>query len=152
MKYPKDYVPELVYYHVHSMLSNGTTNIDSVTDYHDLVDAVAGFGCKSMGISEHGNTFGWYKKKQAIESAGMKYLHAVEAYLTEEVSFEVSITGNVVTANGKLLEKVPISEYHQREDGAWIASVGNTVEEHFITGFLEYDTLDIKKGKLKHGN
>ena len=84
MNYPKNYVPDFVYYHVHSMLSNGTTNIDSVTDYHDLVDAIAGFGCKSMAISEHGNLFGWYKKKQAIEAAGMKYIHAVEAYLTEK--------------------------------------------------------------------
>ena len=78
------YVP----YHVHSMLSNGTTNIDSVTNFRDYVTAAAECGMKALGFSEHGNIFEWLHKKEAIEAAGMKYLHAVEAYLTEEITEE----------------------------------------------------------------
>lgn len=40
-------------------------------------------GMKAFGFSEHGNIFEWYFKKLAIESAGMKYIHACEVYVTE---------------------------------------------------------------------
>lgn len=75
-----NYVP----YHIHSMLSNGVTNIDSITDFHDYVDAAKNLGMKAFGFSEHGSLFAWLKKKEYIESCGMKYIHAVEAYLTED--------------------------------------------------------------------
>ena len=71
-------------FHCHSMLSNGTTNIDSVTDFHDYVDRAADLGMTAFGFSEHGNIFQWLKKKEYIESKGMKYIHGVEAYITEE--------------------------------------------------------------------
>ena len=73
---------ELVYFHTHSMLSNGVTNIDSITDFHAYIDAAAELGMKAFGFSEHGSTFAWLKKKEYIESKGMKYLHGIEAYLT----------------------------------------------------------------------
>ena len=72
-------------YHVHSMLSSGTTNIDSITNFRDYVTAAQECGMTALAISEHGNTFEWLHKKEAIEKAGMKYIHAVEAYLTEEL-------------------------------------------------------------------
>ena len=37
---------------------------------------------KALAFSEHGSTMEWYHKKKAIEDAGMKYVHAIEAYLT----------------------------------------------------------------------
>lgn len=77
---PTNYVP----YHVHSMLSNGTTNIDSITNFRSYVDLAKKYGMPALGISEHGNIFEWLHKKEAIEAAGMKYLHCVEAYLTED--------------------------------------------------------------------
>ncbi len=79
-----DYPQNIFYYHMHSMLSNGTTNIDSITDFHDYVDAAKKQGCTAFAFSEHGNTFAWLKKKEYIESCGMKYVHAIEAYLTED--------------------------------------------------------------------
>ena len=87
MDYPFNTIrsPDVVYYHMHSMLSNGVTNIDSITDYHDYIDLAKECGMKALGISEHGNIFNWVKKKEAIESAGMKYIHCVEAYLTEDI-------------------------------------------------------------------
>ncbi len=71
-------------YHLHSDLSNGTTNVDSVTKYYEYVKYAASLGMNAMAFSEHGNLFEWVHKKEAIEKAGMKYIHAVEAYLTED--------------------------------------------------------------------
>ena len=71
-------------YHMHTMLSSGTTNIDSITHYQQYVDAAKACGMTGLCISEHGNTFAWVKKKEAIEKAGMKYVHGVEAYITED--------------------------------------------------------------------
>lgn len=74
------YVP----FHVHSMLSNGVTNIDSITNFREYVKAAKDCGMPAFGISEHGSCFEWVHKKESIEAAGMKYIHAVEAYLTED--------------------------------------------------------------------
>ena len=71
-------------YHIHTMLSNGITNIDSITDFHDYVDMAKSLGMKAFAFSEHGSMFAWLKKKEYIESCGMKYIHAIEAYLTED--------------------------------------------------------------------
>lgn len=69
--------------HCHSMLSNGITNIDSVTHFQQYVDKAKELGMTALGISEHGSTFEWWHKKCAIEKAGMKYIHEIEAYVTE---------------------------------------------------------------------
>lgn len=76
-------------YHLHSMLSNGVTNVDSVTDFRDYVARAKELGMTALGFSEHGNIFEWLHKKDAIEKAGMKYLHGVEAYLTESLAEKV---------------------------------------------------------------
>lgn len=81
---PTNYTP----YHVHSMLSNGVTNIDSITDFHEYIDKAQQLGIKAFGFSEHGSLFAWVKKKEYIEKCGMKYIHAVEVYLTEDISGE----------------------------------------------------------------
>ena len=39
----------------------------------------------AFGFSEHGNFYLYKKKKDYIESNGMKYLHGIEAYLTENI-------------------------------------------------------------------
>ena len=82
-------IPMYFAYHMHSMLSNGTTNIDSITDFHDYIDAAKECGMTALGISEHGNMFNWLKKKEAIEAAGLRYVHCVEAYLTESIDDKV---------------------------------------------------------------
>ena len=76
-------------YHLHSDFSNCTTNIDSVTKFTDYVDRARGLGMGALGFSEHGNIYGWWRKKCAVEAAGMKYIHAVEAYLTETLEEKV---------------------------------------------------------------
>lgn len=78
-----------VVYHLHSDLSNGVTNIDSVTKFDQYVERAAQCGMRALGFSEHGSIFEWWHKKQAIERAGMKYLHGIEAYLTETLDEKI---------------------------------------------------------------
>jgi len=75
-------IDNYVVYHLHSDLSNGVTNIDSVTKFQEYIDLAKELGMKAMGFSEHGSIFEWLHKKEAIEAAGMKYLHGIECYLT----------------------------------------------------------------------
>lgn len=69
-------------YHLHSDLSNGVTNVDSVTKYGEYISRAKECGMKALAFSEHGSIFEWYHKKTEIEAAGMKYIHAIECYLT----------------------------------------------------------------------
>ena len=43
----------------------------------------------AMAFSEHGSVMEWWHKKQAIEAAGMKYIHATECYLTKTLEEKV---------------------------------------------------------------
>lgn len=78
-----------VVYHLHSMLSNGVTNIDSVTNYQDYINYASSLGMKAIAFSEHGSVFEWLKKKEAVEKAGMKYIHAEEFYVTETLDEKI---------------------------------------------------------------
>lgn len=73
-----------VVYHLHSMSSNGVTNIDSVTKYTEYVDYAHSLNMKAMAFSEHGCIFEWVHKKEYIEQHNMKYIHSAEVYLTED--------------------------------------------------------------------
>lgn len=76
-------------YHLHSDLSNAVTNIDSVTKYGEYISRAQECGMTALGFSEHGSVMEWWHKKSKIEAAGMKYLHGVEAYLTESLDEKV---------------------------------------------------------------
>ena len=78
-----------VIYHLHSDLSNGVTNVDSVTKFGSYVERAKECGMTALGFSEHGSVFEWWHKKSAIEAAGMKYIHAAEVYLTEQTGEKV---------------------------------------------------------------
>ena len=75
--------------HLHSMLSNGVTNIDSVTRYDQYIDRAAELEMKAIAFSEHGSIFQWVKKKLHTEEMGMKYIHAQEFYLTQTLSEKI---------------------------------------------------------------
>ena len=70
-------------YHCHSDLS--VFKVDSVTKYKDYVKRAKECGMTALGFSEHGNAFAWESKKTEIEAAGMKFIYAVEIYLTESL-------------------------------------------------------------------
>jgi DNA polymerase-3 subunit alpha len=46
-----------VVYHLHSDLSNGVTNIDSVTKYKEYVDKAKELNMRALSFSEHGSIF-----------------------------------------------------------------------------------------------
>lgn len=75
--------------HCHSMLSNGVTNIDSITKYSEYIDRAKELNMKALAISEHGSVFEWYHKKTYMEKVGIKYIHAEEFYVTETLNEKI---------------------------------------------------------------
>ena len=69
--------------HLHSDLSNATTTMDSVTKYTSYVDKAKELGMTAIAFTEHGNIFEWVNKKKYCDKNGIKYIHAVESYITE---------------------------------------------------------------------
>lgn len=75
--------------HLHTDFSNATTNIDSVTKPIDYIERAKELGMKALAFTEHGNVLSWLKKKELCEKNGLKYIHGVEAYITERVDEKV---------------------------------------------------------------
>ncbi len=77
--------------HCHTELSSGITNIDSVTKYEQYIERASKEedGIYNITFTEHGNIFNWYKKKLALEKAGFKYIHGIEAYITESLNEKI---------------------------------------------------------------
>ena len=71
------------------MLSNAVTNIDSVDTYKNFINKASECGMKALAFSEHGNVLGWTSKKKEIEAHGMKYIHAEEFYVTENLNDKI---------------------------------------------------------------
>lgn len=107
--------------HIHSMLSNGTTNIDSITNFRAYVMKAKECGMKAICFTEHGNIFEWVHKKEEIESAGMKYIHGVEAYITESLDEKVRDNYHCILIaknyQGVLELNRLVSQSYNRKDG-----------------------------------
>lgn len=72
-------------FHCHSDLSL----LDSCTKFNDYINKAVELGQGAICITEHGNVFNWVAKKIACDKAGIKYLHGVEIYLTEQLEPKV---------------------------------------------------------------
>lgn len=72
-------------YHIHSDYSL----LDSCTQYTDYIDKAAELGMTAIAFSEHGKISGWFKKMKYCKNKGLKYIHAVECYLTKSLSEKV---------------------------------------------------------------
>lgn len=147
-----------VVYHLHSDLSNGITNVDSVTKYKEYVDRAASLGMKAIAFSEHGCIFEWVHKKEYIEQAGMKYIHAIEAYLTEDTDAEDKHRDNyhcVLIAKNydgvKELNKM-VSKSFNRNDHHFYYMPRITFEELFDTSDNIIITTACIGGVLNKGN
>lgn len=68
-------------YHLHTELSL----LDSCTNYKLYVDRSVELGQKAICFTEHGNIYEWIEKKMYANSKGLKYLHGIEMYLTENL-------------------------------------------------------------------
>lgn len=119
--------------HCHTMLSNATTTIDSVTTFQDYVDKAKECGMKALAISEHGSVMEWWHKKCAIEAAGMKYIHACEVYITK--TLEEKIRDNyhclLIAKNYNGVKELNqlVSKSFNREDGHYYYSPRLTYDE-----------------------
>lgn len=74
-----------VVYHLHTEQSL----LDSCTNYKDYIDRAVELGQKAIAFTEHGNVFTWVEKKMYCDAKGIKYIHGVECYLTEQLEPKV---------------------------------------------------------------
>jgi len=72
-------------YHLHSDYSL----LDSCSKFEDYVDLAAEQGMKAIASTEHGKPLGWVSKKLYCEAHGIKFMHGVEIYLTEQLEPKV---------------------------------------------------------------
>lgn len=123
--------------HLHSDLSNATTIMDSVTKFQSYVDRAKECGMKAMAFTEHGSLFEWWHKKCAIEAAGMKYIHGVEAYITETLEEKVRDNYHCVLLaknyEGFLELNRLVSGSFNREDGHFYYTPRITFDELIST-------------------
>lgn len=75
-----------IVFHCHTMLSNPTTTMDSVNSFQDYANKAKDLNMKAICYSEHGNVYEWLHKKEYVEKLGMKYIHGIEAYITEDLN------------------------------------------------------------------
>lgn len=68
-------------YHCHTDYSIA----DSCSKYPEYIELAKRDGMKAISFSEHGFPFNFLEKKQACDEAGIKYMHSVEIYLTEQL-------------------------------------------------------------------
>lgn len=76
-------------YHCHTMLSNPNAGIDSIATFKQYANLAKECGMTALAISEHGCFYEWKHKKDAIEAAGLKYIHACEFYVTESLNEKI---------------------------------------------------------------
>lgn len=107
--------------HLHSDLSNGTTNIDSCTKFEQYVQQAKAENMDAIAFTEHGNVFNWLKKKETCEKYGLKYIHAVELYITESTAEKVRDNYHVGlfarNYEGVLEINTLLSKAYDRNDG-----------------------------------
>lgn len=154
-----------VIYHLHSDLSSCVTSIDSVTKPKQYIDKAAELGMKALAFSEHGSAFMWVKKKEMINAAGMKYIHAEEFYLTESLDEKIKDNYHccIIAKNydGVLELNALSSSAFNREDGHYyyvpritLNQLFNTSDNLMITsaclgGPLSKGTDDVKRKVLQ---
>ena len=130
------------------------------------IDKAKQLGMKALSFSEHGNIFNWISKKQKVEAAGMKYVHAIECYITESLSEKirdnyhcvliaknwdgvkeinnlVSISGNRDDGHFYFVPRISIDEFCNISDNivvtsACLASILSRGNEKIKEKYLDY--------------
>ena len=72
-------------YHLHS----DDSLLDSCSKFEDYVDLAIQQGMTAIASTEHGKTTGWVRKKLYCDERGIKFIHGVEMYLTEQLEPKV---------------------------------------------------------------
>lgn len=86
----------LVHLHLHSMDSNPYSGleVDSITPFGAYIKKAKECGMKAIAFTEHGSVLHNVEKKQMCEKHGIKYIHAEEFYVTEEINTEKLVRDN----------------------------------------------------------
>ena len=91
----------------------------------------------ALGFSEHGNIFNFFEKKQKIEQAGLKYIHGVECYITEDIENKVRDNRHCVLMarnyDGFLEINKLVSNSYNRDDGHFYYTPRITLDELIAT-------------------
>lgn len=108
--------------HLHSMDSNPYSGleVDSITPFQSYIDKAKECGMKAIAFTEHGAVLHNVAKKQACEKAGIKYIHAEEFYVTED-----------------LLQEPNTDEYKEELEKLKKSLDGCNDEEETINEFIE---------------
>lgn len=122
-------------YHLHSDLSNAFTIMDSVTKFKTYVAKAKEYNMKAIAFSEHGSMLEWVKKKEYIEESGMKYIHAIETYVTidknEKIrdNFHVILIAKNYDGVQELLKMHSYDTSFNKEDGHFYYTPRITYDE-----------------------
>ena len=124
-------------YHLHSPYSNPNAGMDCVTPIELTINKAKEFGMTSLAFSEHGNVFDWITKKEKIEAVGMKYIHAIEAYVTETLEEKIWDNYHVVLIAKNFDGVQEINELssrsYNRNDGHFYYAPRISLDELFNT-------------------
>ena len=69
---------------------------DSTTSPEEMLQKAKEFGMRAIAFTEHGNISDWIKKKQYCEKYGIKYIHGMEAYMTETLDEKIRDNYHVI--------------------------------------------------------
>ena len=79
---------EFINLHQHTYFSNANM-MEVVSGVDDYIKLSQEHGYKTMCITEHGNVLNWVSKMETAQKAGMKYIHGVEAYITDNIEEKI---------------------------------------------------------------
>lgn len=74
-----------IVYHLH----DEDSLLDSCTNYKLYIDKAVELGQKAIAFTNHGNIYNWIERKMYCDEKGIKYIHGVECYLTEQLEPKV---------------------------------------------------------------
>lgn len=79
---------EFINLHQHTYFSNANM-MEVVSGVDDYIKLSQEHGYKTMCITDHGNVLNWVSKMETAQKAGMKYIHGVEAYITDNIEEKI---------------------------------------------------------------
>lgn len=120
-------------YHLHTHISNGVAGIDSIDSHGVYVEKAKSLGMKAIAFSEHGSVFNWKARKDVVEKAGLKYIHAIETYITETLDNKIRDNYHcvLIAKNWEGVKEINrlSSKAFNREDGSYYYSPRITFED-----------------------
>lgn len=70
--------------------------LDSACQPIDYIDKCKEYNINAIAFTEHGNVYNWIVKKQYCDKHKIKYIHGVEAYVTETIDEKIRDNHHVV--------------------------------------------------------